>query len=233
MLQKLIDFVFPPICPITRDYVETHGDLSPEMWSQLSWIDDPACQRCGCPLDFEEETTCAQCLTSPPVYDFARSLWIYNDMARRFILPFKHGDQTELAYWMTKSAYQRHQTYIDQCDLMIPVPLHRFRLLKRRYNQAGLLTEALTKLSQKPSYNNLLKRHRYTAPQSGKKADREKNIRNAFTISDLDKSLIKDKTILLVDDVYTTGATLNTCAKILKDNGAKSVQCLTIARVVF
>lgn len=252
MIHKALNTLFPPICPITHDPVSEHGDVSPTLWSDLTWIDGATCRSCGAIMDddlyqsgydddhstlAEESDTddesflCAQCLIDKPVYDSAISLWQYNDAARRFILPFKHGDRLELGYWMAKFLYQRHKEMVDACDLMIPVPLHRWRLMKRRYNQSLILGRHLARLSSKPIAPNTLCRTRHTAPQSGNKQNRIKNIAAAFNVPDKKISDVTGKKILLIDDVLTTGSTLNACAQILKKAGATDVHCITVARV--
>ncbi|MCB1651023.1 MAG: ComF family protein [Alphaproteobacteria bacterium] len=233
-MMRALDTVLPPRCALTGQIVEAQGTLSPEGWQKLEFITAPFCENCGFPFSFEvqEHTLCAACIDYPPSYDSARAALKYGDGSRDLILGFKHGDKTHLlpgfVPWLCRAGAQM----LTQADYLIPVPLHYRRLVRRRYNQAALIAQGISKETGVPVLIEALRRTRSTPPQGYMNAsDRHKNVRRAFEIHPLYASMIKDKTLILIDDVYTTGATVNECTKVLKKAGAKAVHILTLARV--
>lgn len=190
---------------------------------------------CGLPFDYEigDNAQCAACLRRPPLYDRARAVMRYDEGARRLIVGLKHRDRTEgaraFASWMARSGAE----LIRQSDVIAPVPLHWTRLIRRRYNQAALLSQALTKLSGKPLIADLLVRTRRTPSQGGlDAAERRANVRAAMAVRRRREAAVAGKQILLVDDVLTTGATADSCAQALRKAGARAVLVLVLARVV-
>ncbi len=176
---------------------------------------------------------CLSCLQSPPEFEQARSALKYDDHSRQLILAFKHGDQlhlvTSFAHWMIQAG----QEIIDQADILIPVPLHRWRLLSRRYNQASLLAHEIARQCGKEVFPDGLLRTRATQTQGHLSyKERSKNVSNAFRINPAHEENVVGKRILLIDDVYTTGSTVNECAAELKTAGAAAIDVLTIARVI-
>lgn len=158
---------------------------------------------------------------------------IYNDSSRSLILMFKHGDKTLLNQSFGLMLAQAGADLFDGCDLILPVPLHRWRLLKRRYNQSDLLAKKLHQLTQIPTNPFILQRVLATESQGHMNAHgRARNVKSAFYISPENAEKIAGKNIILVDDVMTTGATANECAKILKKSGAARVDVLCVAKVV-
>jgi len=233
--RKALDIVLPPRCVVSGDEVDEQGMLSPKIWTDLRFIADPQCSCCGLPFDYEVEESilCASCIEDRPSFEQARSALVYDDHSRHLVLRFKHADQTHsvLAFvpWLMRSGAE----LIEKADLIMPVPLHRWRLLKRRYNQAAILALALSKETQLSCETNILRRVRSTPSQGHlKPKERAKNVKNAFEIFEKDASKVEEKNILLIDDVYTTGSTAEECTKALLKAGAKSVYVLTLARVV-
>jgi ComF family protein len=156
---------------------------------------------------------------------------MYDDASRKLILRFKHGDQLQAVRTLTPWLAEAGADVLASADIIMPVPLHRWRLLKRRYNQSALLARALGKLTGKTVMMHVLCRTRATPPQGYlKRVDRIENVKGAFMVGDV--AAISGKTVLLIDDVFTTGATLNVCAQALMHAGAASVDVLTVARVV-
>lgn len=243
IIKNILDFILPPLCPITGLRVAEPGLISAEAWEGLEFIETPYCHQCGVPMEFMdeqaakagEELICATCLSNPPDFDQMRSVWRYNDDTSRLIMRFKHGDQLHLIRSFLPHMKRTLQEITAQHSVVIPVPLHRYRLLKRLYNQAGLLAQSLAKESPHLTFEpDLLKRHKHTKSQGHMKHEaRRKNVKNAFSLTPDAKEKVNGKHVLLVDDVYTSGATVNACAKILKDEGkAARVDVLTLARVV-
>lgn len=234
-LLRFIDAILPPRCPATGALVGVQGTLSPEYWSQLHFIHKPVCACCGNPFphDIKTDMLCGKCMTEPPLYDTARAAIAYDDASSALILRFKYADKTLLARSFAPWLLQASPDALVCADYLVPVPLHRWRLLKRRYNQAALLANALSTLSQKPHLPLALLRTRKTESQGKKsKAERLDNIRGAFSIADKFKDKIKNKNIILIDDVLTSGATVNECAKVLRAAGAARIDVLTLARIV-
>jgi ComF family protein len=234
-IQSLfLNLVLPPRCPMTGELVGAHGTIDPSYWSTLTFAHSPLCTSCGLTFPHEVETdmVCGACLQTPPPYHSARSILRYDDASAAMILKFKHTDGTTLTpvfrQWM-----MRHRDHFENADLIIPVPLHRWRLLKRRYNQAALLGAALSSITQIPHAAHLLRRTRHTPSQGRKsKAERQDNIKAAFAVPEKYHLILKDKRIILIDDVYTSGATIHECTRVLLKHGASDVQVLTLAKVM-
>lgn len=230
--QRILDFLIPPICPICKKRILTQHGLCATCFSEIHFIDKPYCIKCGRPFEFDipEEMLCGSCCKKEPVFAKARSAFIYNSFSSQLILPFKHGDHLELTPLLTHMLYRAGLDLFDDIDMITAVPLHRFRFMKRKYNQAGLLAKSLSQKIKKPYIPQALIRIRHTKSQGHMKAvERKKNVAKAFAVKDT--HLIKGKTILIIDDVFTTGATLNECAKTLLKAGATSIYVLTLARV--
>lgn len=227
----LFDVVYPPRCVACRAEVAAAHSFCYTCFSKVRMISEPACDCCGEPFDFavEKGALCGKCMSEPPPYDQAKSVMVYDDASKRLITTFKYSDRTSLAIFLSQLMATRGQELVSTCDMIIPVPLHWRRLLSRRYNQSYLLARRLSKQAKKRHAANLLRRIRYTAQQTGlSRTERDRNVRGAFKVSKPDQ--VKDKTILLVDDVLTTGATIEACARALKKSGAAKVYVLTAAR---
>jgi len=231
--RHMIDFILPPLCPATGEIVDQLGMVDPKFWQSLTFIHAPHCDVCGIPFAFEAATmTCGACLETPPLYHHNRSALAYDDGSRSLILRFKHGDQMHAVKAFIPWLKQAGAALLSRTDIMLPVPLHRMRLIKRRYNQADIIgRELATHYPDILYYPDGLHRVKNTVSQGHKKAaDRKRNVFRAFQVNPTYN--FEDKTILIIDDVYTTGATLNECAKMLYRAGAKEVNCLTLARAI-
>ena len=237
-LAQIIDYVLPPRCIVTGEVVDRQGTLSAEAWRSLNFISDPQCTRCGLPFDFDtgeakEGNICGACLKNPPVFGQARSALIYDDASRNIILGFKHGDQTHsvpsFIPWLTRAG----EELIEKADYLVPVPLHRWRIFQRRFNQSAIITQYLSQATKIECLLDALIRTRATETQGYLKPnERARNVKNAFGVNVEHLQKIKNKNFVLIDDVYTTGATVSECTKTLQKAGATSVDVLTLARVV-
>jgi ComF family protein len=232
--KKVVDVLLPPLCLLCDEPVGETGTVCPACWGRLRFISPPFCAGCGTPFDFPVDagTLCASCLTDPPVFKGARAALIYDDASRALILGFKHGDKTYLSKALGTWMQRAGGDLIAGADALVPVPLHRRRLFHRRYNQAALLAQEIGRLSGKPVLFDALQRVRATPAQGHlTRAERRKNVKGAFRLDPAQKAAIEGKTILLIDDVMTTGATINECARVLIDAGAKNAFALSLARV--
>lgn len=231
-----MDLVLPPRCPVSGEIVDGPGLVSPAVWASLSFISAPYCAACGMPFEFTTDSAgmmCGACLADPPVYGHARAALTYDDASRELILGFKHGDQTQNVLSFVPWMKQAGADLWTAADVLMPVPLHWTRLLKRRYNQSALIAQGLARATCKPVLLDGLRRVRATPTQGHLKPDeRKKNVKKAFIVPPKRRAQITDKNVLLIDDVYTTGATVNECARALQEAGAKNVDVLTLARVV-
>lgn len=235
LCTTVLDTILPPRCIVTGNPVIEQGTIDASFWSQLNFLRDPCCKRCGYPFSHEihKDMLCPSCLIAPPQYDRHRAALAYDDHSKRLILPFKHGDRTymtpTLGQWMMLAG----RTLLDETDIILPVPLHRRRLFARRYNQAALLAQYIAKKAQLPHIPDGLLRSRATASQGFmKKEDRRRNVKNAFVLHPRHSSILENKKILLIDDVYTTGSTVEECTKALHKGGVTCVNVLTLARVI-
>ena len=229
-LRQAVDFILPPTCGLCREVVADDGALCPACWRSVSFIAKPWCACCGTPFAVatSEGALCAICLTDPPLYSQARAALDYNDVSRDLIGRFKYSDQTNLLPTLTPWLLRAVRDLLP-VDVIMPVPLHRWRLLGRKYNQSALLAMAVGKELGIKAELLALQRWRATRPQVGmKRKQRLKNVRDAFVL----RGDVRGKTVLLVDDVLTTGATLDACSYTLLQAGASDVRVLTLARVV-
>lgn len=234
-LGAVVDAVLPPRCLVSGDVVAEQGMVAPAVWGELNFIGAPLCACCGYPFEFatEGEALCGACLRESPPFSAARAALAYDDASRGMILKFKHGDQMHAALtfypWMERAG----RDLLVQAEMVTPVPLHRWRLLKRRYNQAAILAQGLAKRAGKPCVNDILLRHRATPSQGHLNfKERRRNVKRAFVLNPKRADAVKGKNILLIDDVYTTGATVGECVNALLKAGAAGVNVLTLARVV-
>lgn len=236
-LHKALNIVLPPLCASCSARVETTHGFCGSCWAKLDFITKPYCVTCGLPFPFtqeeaQENTQCGECLKDAPAFASARAPLSYTDASRQLLLPYKHHDATHLTPALVQLMRAAAPDILEKVDMIIPVPLHWLRLLLRRYNQSALLAAALAKNTGKAYSPTLLRRIRPT-PSQGKltRAQRLLNVKGAFAVPSRKRAQLKGKTLLVVDDVMTTGATVNACAHTLMQAGAKAVYVLTAARV--
>lgn len=233
--HQLLDLLLPPRCLHCGDAVSNHQSLCGSCWSRLTFLRPPYCKICGWPFPHEDfhDLLCPNCSFKKPVFASARAVVHYNDGSKGLILKFKHGDATYLAPALSQWMVQAAPEILAKTDCLIPVPLHWRRLLMRRYNQATLLAQGISKKTGIALGLGILKRHRATSPQGhfSRKA-RSANVQRAFNIPEEKADKVRNKAVTLIDDVQTTGATLTECAKVLLKHGAKEVNILTLARVI-
>lgn len=234
--RALLDLLLPPHCVACDQPVESPGQLCAACFSQTGFITEPFCVRCGVPFAAAAlggaDRLCPACRLAPPVFDRARAALRYDAQGRRLILPFKHADRTELAATLAPHMARAGAVLLREADVLVPVPLHRIRLFRRRYNQAALLARAVGRLAQRPAIADALLRQRATASLGEKSAtERAAEVAGAFTVRPSRAHRIAGKRVLLIDDVMTSGATANACASALLAAGAATVDVLVAARV--
>jgi ComF family protein len=230
--QIAVDTVLPPHSLITGQ-PRTPDEI--ELWQGLEFIDAPWCQACGFPFEFEvgQNALCARCESKPPAYDRARSAIKYEDGSRKLVLDFKHGGRTDGLKFFAAQMHRAGRELLEAADILIPVPLHKSRLRTRRFNQAALLARALSSTTGIPYDTDTLMRVKNTPSQGVQSYQgRKRNVSGAFALSPKTRPRIKNAHVLLIDDVQTTGSTLESCAKSLKRGGAAHVDALTLMRVV-
>ncbi|MHA1165241.1 MAG: ComF family protein [Alphaproteobacteria bacterium] len=232
---KLADFILPPLCLVCRSSVMGHAGLCSQCWSKIDFIEPPRCDRLGIPLPFPSDETVisAAALADPPVYDRARAVARYDGVMRELIHTLKYGDRHEGVALFSKWMIHAGADILEDADILIPVPLARLRLWSRRFNQSALLARAVAHSFDIIDDPTSLERTRRTASQVGLSAEqRKKNVAGAFRVPDRKRAHIEGRNVLLIDDVITTGATADACARTLKRAGAARVDVLALARVV-
>ncbi|MCP4394210.1 MAG: ComF family protein [Alphaproteobacteria bacterium] len=175
-----------------------------------------------------KKLVCGRCLEKPPIFSNARSAIKYNQQSKKLVLSLKYFDRTDTASAFAKWIITCGQDIIDKSDLIIPVPMHKTRLINRKYNQASLLANKIAEKTNKEISHTILIRKKRTLPQKQGREKRAQNVKNAFEVKN--RNNIKNKKILLIDDVITSGATINECSKELIKNGANNVFALSLAR---
>lgn len=232
--RRMLDFALPPRCPgcgaITR---EPHR-FCLDCWKSLTFLGEPCCARCGLPFAYAGggEAECAACLAQSPPFDRLRAAVAYGDVSRQVALKLKYSGRPGLAETLAHFML-RHLDTVEGNVLLVPVPLHRWRIWKRGYNQAALIASALSRRTGLPTGLDLLRRTRATPPLKGLgRRERTLAVRGAFEVPPRARERLAGRRVLLVDDVYTSGATAAACARALKRGGAVSVDVLCWARVV-
>ncbi|PHR60761.1 MAG: phosphoribosyltransferase [Robiginitomaculum sp.] len=215
------------------------GGDDAELWQKLQFLDTPCCALCGYPFEYDPnmgeggDSYCAPCHARPPKYDRGRSAILYCDASRKIILDFKHGGRTDGLAFFGAQLLRVGREFLKDADVILPVPLHKARLRSRKFNQSALLAGKLSQLSHIPYDTNALLRIKNTPSQSGQTfVGRKRNVVGAFHVPASQVKHITGARIILIDDVLTSGATLEGCARVLKRAGAAQVDVLTLMRVV-
>ena len=237
LLNEVGDIIFPPQCIACTEIISQLSErvFCPSCLSKISFVTGSICPICGLPfLDSPAEShICGDCLQSLPCYAKARAVASFESIIMDAIHKFKYGRNISAggALGSFMAGFSFPDFDFSEYSLLIPVPLHIKRLRERGFNQSLLLAEEMGKKHKLPVNFSLLKRCNFTLTQTGlNKAEREKNIKGAFTVTD--KNKIAGKCIILVDDVFTTGSTINECARVLMKAGAQKVAALTLSRVI-
>lgn len=233
-LKFLVDFALPPRCPACGVITPEQNQFCAECWQKLQLLSEPACATCDLPLPYAaaDGAQCAACLKSPPRHAGVKAVAAYGDVTREIALKLKHGGKIGLARMIARML-QRYARAIPDDAIITPVPLHWTRLWSRRYNQSALISAELARNSGHQHIPDLLQRTRRTRALGGLSArERAAMVKGAFQIRAACKDLVKGRAVVLVDDVYTSGATTDACVNILRKAGATSVTIFCWARVL-
>ena len=229
------DLLLPRRCLACGEQVQGEGALCAECWPAVRFLGPPLCACCGFPFEFDPGpgAPCGACAARRPAFDRARAVFVYDRNSRGPLLAFKHADRTDAAPAFARLMAAAGTELLAAADIVAPVPLHRRRLIARRYNQSALLAIALARRAGLDAVPDLLARTRATPSQGGLSASaRRRNVRGAFAVRNRMAARLAGRRVLLVDDVFTTGATAEACAAALLRAGASAVDVLTLARVV-
>lgn len=237
---RLVDTILPHRCLSCRMTVGKGypAGLCADCWQKIHFLTSPLCYCCGRPFEtgpsIERQELCLSCLAHPPAFDQARAVFAYTDTSRDLILALKHGDALHgvpiFGHWLARAGAE----FLRGADIIAPVPLHPWRLFVRRYNQAALLALAVKHAISSPTPRyvpQLLRRNRATPSLGHLKPEiRYRHLHKAITVTQ--PSLVKDKHILLIDDVMTSGSTFAECSRALRIAGAAKINVLSLARVL-
>jgi ComF family protein len=229
-----VDVALPPLCAACRDPVGGEG-LCAGCWSKLSFIAPPYCERLGIPFPYDPGpgVISMEAIADPPTYERARAAVRFDDVARALVHALKYGDRLDLAPMMGRWMEMAGRGLTAEADALVPVPLHWRRQWARRFNQSALLAEVVSKTSDVPVAYAALKRVKATPQQVGlSQSERAANVQGAFRVPEDGKAAVAGRRLILVDDVLTSGATVDACAKALRRAGAAHVDVLVFARVV-
>ena len=233
VLRSALDLALPQLCPACRETVEGRG-LCASCWSKLSFITRPYCERLGIPFVYDPGPgiLSMEAIADPPSYNRARAAVRFDEISRALVHALKYGDRLDLAPMMGRWFAQAGRELLADADALVPVPLHWRRQWARRFNQSAMLAATISAASGVPIAAGALKRVKATVQQVGlSRAERGDNIQGAFRVPATGRAAVAGRRLVLVDDVLTSGATVEGCARALLRAGAANVDVLIFARV--
>jgi ComF family protein len=233
VLRTALDLALPPLCPACREPVEGQA-LCPACWSKLSFITRPYCERLGIPFVYDPGPgiLSMEAVADPPAYQRARAAVRFDEISRALVHALKYSDRLDLAPMMGRWVSHAWRELLAEADALVPVPLHWRRLWARRFNQSAMLAAAISAESGVPIATGVLKRVKPTAQQVGlSRTERAANVQGAFRVPPEARGAAAGRRLVLVDDVLTSGATVEGCARALLRAGAANVDVLIFARV--
>ena len=233
LVKSLLEFLFPPACPLCGAPVSIHGELCADCWTSFNWIDGSKCVRCGFPfaMSVDSDMMCPVCASGRCELDWIRSACMYDDASKMAMLPFKHCGRISYSHFMSRAMiWALRDIDTSDIDFIMPVPLACRRLFKRSYNQATLLARPIARvLGLRIDYDSVRRKYRRDMGHLNSR-QRAQNIHNVFNV--VRPENIRGKNILLVDDVMTSGATFSELRRVLINAGAANVYGVTFCRVV-
>jgi ComF family protein len=227
---SVLEFALPARCPSCGTIVDDLHSFCGDCWKGMEFLGNGGCSTCGLPLEATEAETCGACLARPPIIERSRAAVAYDDLSRRLAIKLKYGRKVAVARTMAR--YMGPLVNGEACEpILVPVPLHRARLWRRGFNQSALVARELSRRLRIPADPFALRRVRATPPLKGmSRSQRHRTVAGAFRVPD--EEAVAGKTVILVDDVLTTGSTAEACARTLKRAGAARVELISWARVV-
>jgi len=230
LVRYILDFALPPRCSGCGVIVDELDSFCPDCWRQIEFLGPGGCVRCGIPLAATEAETCGACLARPPRLDRIRAAVAYGEISRQIAMRLKYGRKVALA--RTMSRYMKPLLgELSEDTVFVPVPLHRSRLWRRGFNQSAFVARELSRATGVPLCVDALRRIRATPPLKGMtNRQRRRTVAGAFRANRAAE--LRGRTVVLVDDVLTTGSTANSCARVLKRAGAARVELVSWARVL-
>jgi len=232
ILSHILDYIYPPRCISCSELMQENGGFCAACWSQLNFITKPYCRICCFEFSFdpgEGNDICLKCNTTPPSYNIARSVLRFDENSKKLIHDLKYHDSTFVASNFAKIIVNMHKEIISDANFIIPVPMHKWKRLFRLYNQSQILATNLAKEAGMKMLPDILMKVKYTKSQTGlSKKQRQENLKGSIAV--VKKDVIKGKKIILVDDVMTTGSTVDLCAAKLRKAGAKEIVVICVAR---
>jgi ComF family protein len=232
---KLVDFIVPPKCLACRAELSQGASICAGCWQRLHFIEAPVCDILGTPFPYDPGPGAVSpaAIAEPPPWDRARAAVAYDEASRGLVHALKYADRFEAGIFMSAQMARAGHALLADAELLLPVPLHRWRLWRRRFNQAAFLAARLAAAAGKPLECDVLRRVKSSRSQVGLKAEeRRRNVAKIFSVTPEGMVKIAGRRVLLIDDVMTTGATAASCTKALKKAGAARVDVLTYALVL-
>jgi ComF family protein len=232
-LGTALDLALPRLCAVCRAPVDGQG-LCPACWSKLSFISRPYCERLGIPFVYDPGPgiLSMQAIADPPAYHRSRAAVRFDEVSRALVHALKYGDRLDLAPMMGRWLAHAGHEILSEADALVPVPLHWRRGWARRFNQSAMLAASISTVSSVPVASTVLRRVKATAQQVGlSRTERAANIQGAFRVPAEQRAAVRGRRLVVVDDVLTSGATVEGCAKALLRAGAANVDVLVFARV--
>lgn len=233
-LRPVLDYVLPPRCPGCGVIVDDLGLLCTDCWSSVDFIGEPLCAICGIDIPFSagEGAQCGACIAQPPPFDRARAVMRYGETGRTIAHRLKYGRRVSLADVMANHMVRLLRAEGREDMILVPVPLHRWRIWSRGFNQSALIARQMGRRTGLPIEVDLIRRTKSTPPLHAlRRSERAKIVKGAFALGLGSEAKLRGKTVILVDDIWTTGATASACARVLRKGGAGEVHIICWARV--
>ena len=228
-LKRVIYGIFPKTCPMCDKVIYPYQDICDACERKLEYVSEPKCKKCGKPIRLMEQEYCMDCTKHVHYYEQGIAACVYSEQVKKSIYKFKYHNRRGYSEFYGKAIAAKYQKQIQawKADVLIPVPIHYKRYVKRGYNQSKLLAKQLSKQLNIPMDSSILQRSINTKPQKELNVkDRLKNLESAFKITE---NVVKYKQVIIVDDIYTTGSTIDACAKILMDAGVKKIFYISLS----
>ena len=233
-VRPLLDYALPPRCAACGVIVDAPGTLCAPCWGSIDFLGEPLCATCGTdlPAAAGADALCGACLATPPPYERARAVMRYGDVARTMAHRLKYGRRLSLSAVMAAQIARLLPEDAGEDALIVPVPLHRWRIWSRGFNQAALIARHIGRRTGVPVEVDLIRRIRHTPPLHAlSQRERARVVRGAFALAPGAQTRLAGRTAILIDDIWTTGATATACARLLRRGGAQRVEILCWTRV--